>query len=1329
MTDRFSDYIGEAKAKKKAVVFAFGRLNPPTIGHGVLVDKVMSEAAKRDADHFVFVTKTTDPKKNPLTHEQKVSYLRKFFPKGNFPLNKARDLYDCVLYLCSLGYTELYAICGSDRKAEFEAVARYKGKVATKDPKKRKYSFDKYEVVMAGEARDDAAQGTKGMSASKMRAAAFKGDYKEFSQGVPGSDEALKKRLYRDVRKGMSLKEEYLWEATGDEKDKVTILALTSSEKDLSDSVEKMEKICKRRKIEFYAVKTSKAQVQIDNVVSKKIVIKNYDGEGKDATIVPGNTVCIVRGGVMNTQTGVAVLDILQNNGVFMINEKGGMELCANKLQTAIALKKHELPHPRTAFVVNEANIETAVKEIGGKFPVIAKTLTGAEGIGVSKIESMESLKSVLQTLWKYGAEVIIQEFLPDFKNDVRSIVLNGKIFACAKRDKAPKDFRTNIARGSKGGSHQLTDEEIKLVERAARVSKCYYVGIDHVINDGKPYIIEMNASPGSGNIYYRYYEEGKGKDNVKGDELIEDFLDYILNKAHWKLFSNLAVREPVVIDGAKYTAKVDTGNSGYNMIHGENIKDNGDHTVTFILPNGKKVTKKIVSRITVKSGIGEKTRMVILMDIEFHGKKFTNIKFSIGDRSHMSTKVLLGLQFLSKTGFTVDPAGAIYPQPDGDVKRRDDEEEEEELSEVIRHVGGKWVIFSKDGKKKLGTYDTETAAKKRLKQIEFFKRQEGLEEYADVILESMSIKDAMIAVKNFLKSPFVVGKVVDLIKRRKTMEPAKFKTEVELVKQEILHAVYMMSASGMTLAAFFGEHKIGKLAKHIAKELVAHAVVKHGKLPGVDPSAVLTTISSMLSGLGTMLGMGDEVEGDPIIEADLAFKGKKMKGHLDGLLAKIKSKHGTTDVTYSQAMKTVGSTGAARLAARGKIKKDSGEREKGELGKSESVDIEEADVTKGKKFKTKSGKTKESPKDKDSGLPKKYVSGLSKKKATARAKALERRKKMPDSDPRTWEFVTKGEKKMKTKPSKYTSLYNKLKAKGKLKVSRSEECETALSRIESIQNNIPELEARITEAVRLENTWREKGMTDVASLVREYIDFLKEERYEDVPVEDINDEFRYFLMKEEGIARARLARERVKDELKEQYGDDWRKVYAKTLMRMNGSETLEEWLDEAKKVNSVMKWTALGKRGPLLIGTKKIVNTYKQDTPGERERLGEENDADKERADLYKRWRSLVNMGPKELSNFIDSDEGKEAGLSRKEAGKAGAGGGKIKSGRDSARAIVRMLGKNKDSWSDNDWAWAGRQVNFISRMKGAKGPLRDEKGRPTRKLLALKIWGHDPE
>ena len=43
-------------------------------------------------------------------------------------------------------------------------------------------------------------------------------------------------------------------------------------------------------------------------------------------------------------------------------------------------------------------------------------------------------------------------------------------------------------------------------------------------------------------------------------------------------------------------------------------------------------------------------------------------------------------------------------------------------LSETIRKQGSKYVIYSKDGKKKLGTYDSRAAAEKRLGQIEYFK-------------------------------------------------------------------------------------------------------------------------------------------------------------------------------------------------------------------------------------------------------------------------------------------------------------------------------------------------------------------------------------------------------------------------------------------------------------------------------------------------------------------------------------------------------------------------------------------------------------------------------
>ena len=112
----------------------------------------------------------------------------------------------------------------------------------------------------------------------------------------------------------------------------------------------------------------------------------------------------------------------------------------------------------------------------------------------------------------------------------------------------------------------------------------------------------------------------------------------------------------------------------------------------------------------------------------------------------------------------------------------------------------------------------------------------------------------------------------------------------------------------------------------------------------------------------------------------------------------------------------------------------------------------------------------------------------------------------------------------------------------------------------------------------------------------------------------------------------------------------------------------------------------------------------------------------------IYRKWKKLINMSANEIQKFLDSDNGKKAGLSRKEAKTAGASGNKITSGRDSARAIIRMLKKGFDNWDGNDFRWAKKQISFIARAKGGRGPLYDEKGRPTRKLLSLLVWGHDP-
>lgn len=433
----------------------------------------------------------------------------------------------------------------------------------------------------------------------------------------------------------------------------ITVVCLTSSKSSLSDTVDKIQKACEKKKVTFFPVLTQYAYIDDLKVTSTELTVENYDGTGKSFTINPKNAVCFVRGGVMNTFIGKAILKIFENAGTFVINDTTAMELCANKLATSIELDRNGIRTPKTAFVANETSIERCHEKIGKKFPVVIKTLTGAEGIGVCIVNTPESLKSVLQSLWKYKAEVIIQEYL-EIKNDVRTLVLDGKVIAAAKRDKATDDFRTNLALGAKGGPYQLSKEEIEITEKAAKALGCYYVGVDHVISNGKPYIIELNASPGSGNVYHSYLSSG----NITGQELIDTIVEYVLDRSHWRLSGvESGLYETIEIEEiGSLSAKLDTGNDSYNVLGATDITE-ANNQVTFKIPStGKQYTKPVVSHVRVRTNSATvERRPVVELDVLFRNRKFASVRFSLADRANNKYPVLLGLKFVRDAKLSVN--------------------------------------------------------------------------------------------------------------------------------------------------------------------------------------------------------------------------------------------------------------------------------------------------------------------------------------------------------------------------------------------------------------------------------------------------------------------------------------------------------------------------------------------------------------------------------------------------------------------------------------------------------------------------------------------------
>ena len=203
VTDKEIDDLEMHEARRKTMAFTFGRFNPPTIGHEKLINKV---ASIRADDYRIYLSRSEDPKKNPLSAREKLSVMKQMFPRHarKIAINTTNMILDICTELHNQGITEIFMVVGSDRVREFETIINKYNNVKSRHGY---YNFDNVNVVSAGE-RDPDAEGASGMSASKMRAAAAKGDLKSFEKGLPRGVNA--DALMKQVRRGMNLAANYL---------------------------------------------------------------------------------------------------------------------------------------------------------------------------------------------------------------------------------------------------------------------------------------------------------------------------------------------------------------------------------------------------------------------------------------------------------------------------------------------------------------------------------------------------------------------------------------------------------------------------------------------------------------------------------------------------------------------------------------------------------------------------------------------------------------------------------------------------------------------------------------------------------------------------------------------------------------------------------------------------------------------------------------------------------------------------------------------------------------------------------------------------------------
>jgi hypothetical protein len=184
------------------VVVVFGRFNPPTIGHEKLLKRAAKEAEKRGYELRIYPSRSQDAKKNPLTPQMKISYMRQMFPDYADSIiddKGAKTIFNVLTGANEEGHSNMIIMVGQDRLGEFQGLShKYNGEL---------YNYDQLEVVSAGD-RDPDSDDVTGMSASKLRLAAAEGDFVKFAKGVPDTlGKMEKKELFNVLRRSMNIEE------------------------------------------------------------------------------------------------------------------------------------------------------------------------------------------------------------------------------------------------------------------------------------------------------------------------------------------------------------------------------------------------------------------------------------------------------------------------------------------------------------------------------------------------------------------------------------------------------------------------------------------------------------------------------------------------------------------------------------------------------------------------------------------------------------------------------------------------------------------------------------------------------------------------------------------------------------------------------------------------------------------------------------------------------------------------------------------------------------------------------------------------------------------
>ena len=279
-----------------------------------------------------------------------------------------------------------------------------------------------------------------------------------------------------------------------------------------------------KRLIETFTKKNITSKVVepscFDIIVNKNI--KNsilYNGE-----LVELPKIVLVRTGAETNNFMLAVLRQLDKAGVICINEADAIETASDKLKTSQILSQHNISITNTMLVKHPIDSTIVKNRIG--FPCVVKVITGTQGIGVYLCEKRRDFNKLMEFIHNVGISktLLVQEYIGlNPGEDIRVLVIGGKVIGAMKRTAPKGDFRANISNGGTGEKFDITPEIDFIARETARVLNLHIAGIDLLFGSDGFVVCEANTAPG-----FKGFEKYCDVDIAK---LIVEYVDYKLFK------------------------------------------------------------------------------------------------------------------------------------------------------------------------------------------------------------------------------------------------------------------------------------------------------------------------------------------------------------------------------------------------------------------------------------------------------------------------------------------------------------------------------------------------------------------------------------------------------------------------------------------------------------------------------------------------------------------------------------------------------------------------------------------------------------------------------